>query len=192
MTEPWFEGEFPNWFEVTGERLFETHVPKDKPLRVLQIGAFTGDATEWLLKNREIICVHDVDTWEGSEEEAHDGLDFQKVEAHYDNRFEKERRVTKYKMTSDAFFALEAPAHGELYDFIYIDGDHTATQVAIDGFNAFRWVKQGGLIAFDDFTWSTGLGEFYEPALGIRCVLTVWENKYKIVEASSQVWVERF
>jgi predicted O-methyltransferase YrrM len=185
--------EFPNWFKITAEHYFEKHIPTDKPLKVLQIGVFTGDATKWLLDNREnIVRIDDVDTWQGSDEEAHESMDFNEVKEYYLSRFNNESRVVPYQMTSDLFFAQEAPKSTEKYDFIYIDGDHTATQVTIDALNALRWVKQGGIIAFDDYTWSVGLGEFYEPALGIKTALTIWKNKFRIIEAGSQVWIERF
>ncbi len=72
---------FPNWFKDT-EKYFR-HVPIE-PLRVLQIGAYTGDATEWLINNREIEYLDDVDTWKGSQESAHDLIDFIAVENFYD------------------------------------------------------------------------------------------------------------
>ena len=92
---------FPNWFKDV-EKYFR-HVPS-VPLRALQIGTYTGDATDWLLKNREIEFIHDVDTWEGSEEIAHEVLDFVSVEAYYDSRFKENKKVVKHKMTSDTFF----------------------------------------------------------------------------------------
>lgn len=181
--------EFPNWFEITAQPYFEKYLP-DKPLKVLQVGVFTGDATAWLLENKDIIELHDVDTWQGSDEEAHSVLDFAEVESYYRERFANKKQVRAYKMTSDLFFA-KALAAEEKYDFIYIDGDHTATQVAIDGLNAFRCVESGGIIAFDDLTWKSGLGDFHDPEMGIRSALTIWQNKYKILAAGSQLWIER-
>ena len=115
---------FPNWFKDV-EKYFR-HVP-NVPLHALQIGTYTGDATEWLLNNREIERLHDVDTWQGSEEAAHENLDFQTVEQYYDSRFNDDR-IVKCKMTSDEFFSINAMS----FNFIYIDGDHTALQTALD------------------------------------------------------------
>ena len=72
---------FPNWFKDV-EKYFR-HVPS-VPLRALQIGTYTGDATEWLLKNRTIEYLDDVDTWEGSEEAIHKSFDWFDLESFYD------------------------------------------------------------------------------------------------------------
>jgi hypothetical protein len=85
---------FPNWFKDV-EKYFR-HVPSVS-LRALQIGTYTGDATDWLVNNREIEYLHDVDTWEGSEETAHESLDFSSVEAYYDSRFKDNNKILKYK-----------------------------------------------------------------------------------------------
>jgi predicted O-methyltransferase YrrM len=141
---------FPDYFtanEVPAN--FERHLSqfKDKPFAFLQIGVFTGDASVWILKH---VLTHpeatlvDVDTWEGSEE--HSDLDFNFVEAEYDIRI-KDRRIQKVKTTSDKFFQTNT----QMFDFIYIDGDHTEDQVFRDGANALEFLKEGGIIAFDDY-----------------------------------------
>ena len=113
---------FPNWFKDV-EKYFR-HVPQ-VPLRVLQIGTYTGDATEWLLNNRTIERINDVDTWQGSVEVDHESIDFSEVEKYYDSRITDDR-VIKCKMTSDEFFIVNEMS----YNFSYIDGDHTASQTA--------------------------------------------------------------
>jgi predicted O-methyltransferase YrrM len=39
-------------------------------------------------------------------------------------------------------------------DFAYVDGDHSANQVYIDGCLLFPLMKQGGIILFDDYYWT--------------------------------------
>jgi predicted O-methyltransferase YrrM len=38
-------------------------------------------------------------------------------------------------------------------DFAYVDGDHSANQVYIDGSLLFPLMKKGGIILFDDYYW---------------------------------------
>jgi predicted O-methyltransferase YrrM len=174
---------FPNWFKSV-EKYFR-HVP-NVPLRALQIGTYTGDATEWLLDNCEIEYLDDVDTWEGSEEKAHDQIDFTSVEDYYDSRF-KDPRITKNKMTSDEFFNLPH----RTYNFIYIDGDHTALQTALDGLNAFKLLEKGGVMAFDDYLWNYNGDPFLEPKRGVDAFLAVCEGQYTIIESGYQLWIEK-
>jgi predicted O-methyltransferase YrrM len=174
---------FPNWFKSV-EKYFR-HVP-NVPLRALQIGTYTGDATEWLLDNCEIEYLDDVDTWEGSEEKAHDQIDFTSVEDYYDSRF-KDPRITKNKMTSDEFFNLPH----RTYNFIYIDGDHTALQTALDGLNAFKLLESGGVMAFDDYLWNYNGDPFLEPKRGVDAFLAVCEGQYTVIESGYQLWIEK-
>lgn len=174
---------FPNWFNSV-EKYFR-HVPGE-PLRVLQIGTYTGDATEWLLNNRTIERIHDVDTWEGSEESAHESLDFSSVETYYDSRF-SDNRIVKCKMTSDQFFAN----NNLMFNFVYIDGDHTALQTALDGLNAFKWLETGGIMAFDDYEWHYNGNPYLEPQRGVDAFLSVCEGQYILIERGYQVWIKK-
>ena len=51
-----------------------------------------------------------------------------------------------FKMTSDAFFEINT----KKYDFIFIDGLHTAYQVTKDLHNSIRCLNDGGVIMLDD------------------------------------------
>jgi predicted O-methyltransferase YrrM len=175
---------FPNWFKDV-EKYFR-HVPSTS-LRALQVGTYTGDATEWLLNNREVEYLCDVDTWEGSNEIAHDSLDFQSVEQYYDSRFISDKRVLKYKMTSDKFLAQTE----KTFNFIYIDGDHTALQTALDGLNAFKLLESGGVMAFDDYLWQYNGDPFLEPKRGVDAFLAICEGKYTVIESGYQMWIEK-
>ena len=174
---------FPNWFKDV-EKYFR-HVPNE-PLRALQIGTYTGDATEWLLNNREIQYLHDVDTWGGSEEIAHESLDFNSVESYYDSRF-NDTCIHKYKMTSDDYFA----SNKSQFNFIYIDGDHTALQTSLDGLNAFRLLESGGVMAFDDYLWNYNGNRFLEPKRGVDGLLEVCKDQYTVIESGYQMWIKK-
>ena len=175
---------FPNWFKSV-EGYFR-HVPNE-PLRALQIGTYTGDATAWLLANRDVERLYDVDTWEGSNEEAHNSLDFSSVESYYNFRFTDNQNITKCKMTSDEFFNKNT----HTFNFIYIDGDHTALQTALDGLNAFKVLEPGGVMAFDDYEWYYGGKKFLEPKRGVDAFLSVCEGEYKVIETGYQVWIKK-
>jgi predicted O-methyltransferase YrrM len=176
---------FPNWFQYTAP-FFERKCPQ-VPLRALQIGTYTGDATEWLLANREIEYLYDVDTWEGSEEGQHYALDFHSVESYYDSRFAHDDRIVKHKMTSDEFFN----SNKTLFNFIYIDGSHTALQTALDGLNAFKVLEPGGVMAFDDYGWTEGGKAFLEPKRGIDAFMSICEGELRILETGYQIWIEK-
>ena len=176
---------FPVWFQP---HFFEKNMPKDREYRILQIGTYTGDATEWFLNNRNVVSIDDVDTWEGSLELAHETIDFSEVEKHYDSKFSNDNRINKFKMTSNDFFFFKK--NTGKYNFILIDGDHTASQTAIDGLNAFQCLEVGGIMAFDDYEWNLGKGSYYNPKDGITAVLNIAHDYIRIMDLSYQAWIE--
>jgi len=185
--------DFPNWFNITAKANFEALIPnslRDNPdARALQIGAYTGDATEWMATKTKW-TINDVDTWEGSQEDAHEQMDFNEVEAVYDSRHSSNASVHKFKMASDTFF--NAFTHEpDTYDFIYIDGDHTASQTAKDGLNALPFLKLGGIIAFDDYTWQSGKGSYYDPRPGIDAFNHICQELVEVMIVNGQAWFKK-
>ncbi len=187
----------PNWF-ANGVGNFSQVLEPDfgKPnYSALQVGAFVGHASLWLVKmllDGEGSSLDDVDTWLGSDEQAHQVLDFGNIEAEYDQRVGEwlaTGKVRKHKMTSDQFFASDV--RGE-YDFIYIDGDHHAAQVYTDAVNAHRELKSGGILAFDDLTWTAGTGnQSDDPALGIWSFQHDFGSNYEVLIQNHQLWLRK-
>jgi hypothetical protein len=185
----------PNWFANDGQLNFETHLEEFStlPIRALQIGAYAGDASSWmytnLLKHPDSVLI-DVDTWEGSDEPVHHGLNWSSVETIYDVKTQAgraDRKIIKFKGTSDWFFRNNQQA----YNFIYIDGDHTAPAVLKDGMNAFDCLHVGGILAFDDYQWSAGLGITKEPKAAIDAFYTVYMDRVDVIVNGYQFWVRK-
>jgi hypothetical protein len=184
-----------NWFDTSYARAnFERFVPQ-APLRVLQIGAWTGDATSWLLTNREIISIDDVDTWSTDGQKlsfsrstasgTEDELKITEAEKIWDDRFLKNSKVFKHKMDSNSFFQQNT----SIFNFIYIDGDHTSIQTAIDGFMAFRFLSYGGVLAFDDYEWDLEADEYQRPKIGIDKFLK--SHRVQVLDVAYQVWIQK-
>jgi len=193
--------EYPNWFvEGGGEWYFKKHLLpwlkelNEQPIAVLQIGAYTGDASVWLLDN--LLGGHpdsfltDVDTWKGSDEEIHHSLDWADIETTYDSKIKKYGyKVKKFKLFSDDFFRLVGMLDFK-YDFIYVDGDHTAKSVLKDGINALEMCAPGGIVAFDDYLWRSGKEATYDPYPAIDALLVAYADKFEVIEKDVQVWVK--
>jgi hypothetical protein len=186
----------PNWFQNDGLKNFETHLKElgTRPCRLLQIGAYTGDASVWLYNNvlynyTDSVLV-DVDTWEGSDEPVHHDMNWGTVEQIYDSKTaaaRDNRQIVKYKGTSDSFFRNNV----EWYDFIYIDGDHTAYGVIKDAVSSFEILKPGGIMAFDDYQWSAGLGLTKEPRIAIDAFYQIYFDKIEVLVNDYQFWIKK-
>lgn len=187
--------EFPNWFASTeAKQNFEKFLEPYKghtELQFLQLGAYTGDASVWLLKNiltDKSSHLTDVDTWEGSDEVAHDSMDFKQVEEAYDYQTRGFKNVTKFKGTTIEW--LKA-APFDYYDFIYVDADHTSPGVLIDAELSFLSLKSGGIIAFDDYQWDQGRGPVLNPKSGIDTFIWRHQKELEIIHIGWQVWVTK-
>lgn len=186
----------PNWFQNDGQKNFETQLKHlaERPSRLLQIGAYSGDASVWMYNNilyyyQDSVLV-DVDTWEGSDEPVHHGLNWTSVETVYDTKTQAarhNRQIVKYKGTSDSFFKNNV----ETYDFIYIDGDHTSYGVIKDAVSAYECLNVGGIIAFDDYLWSAGLGDNKEPKMAIDAFYSIYRERIEVLVNDYQFWVKK-
>ena len=185
---------YPNWFEMTAKENFESQLlplAGKFNLRFLQIGAFTGDATVWLVDNvltQGNSVLEDVDIWTGSDEQEHKDMDWVDVERVYDSRIAFRPNVIKYKMLSTGYLkSLAEPT----FDFIYIDGDHTAEGVLRDAVLAWRLLKPGGIIAFDDYLWEDPRGIAYQPKWSIDTFVAIVKDDSEILISNSQVWLKK-
>jgi hypothetical protein len=189
--------EYPDWFSTgVAVQLFAQGLGEfqDKPVNFLQIGAYTGDASEWLLHNvltHEDSKLTDVDTWSGSDEQAHHPLNWDDVEAFYTNRLQHHidaGQLRKIKSTSAEYFAN----HDDMYDFIYVDGDHTGIGVLADGMDSYDCLKVGGILAFDDYGWNPDkLERHLTPAPAIDAIASLYVGKLQTIYTGYQVWFRK-
>lgn len=189
------ESNYPNWFKLYAEGYFRDLLEefKDKPnLAFLQIGAFTGDASVWLANNiltdKSSVLI-DVDTWQGSDEEVHHKMNFSDVERVYDHKTMTFENVIKVKMTSIEF--LTTAEDKDYYDFIYIDGDHTADAVFKDASLSWRALKPGGIMAFDDYQWEPQLPMHLRPQPAIDLFLTLMKDHIDLIRTGPQIWIRK-
>jgi predicted O-methyltransferase YrrM len=184
---------FPNWF-VGQQYNFENHLTPlagQPNLKFLQIGVYTGDASVWLCENiltDRTSYLYDVDTWAGSAEQEHEQINFDQVFEYYEERIGIFKSTIRLKMTSDEYFAGKNESR---FDFIYIDGDHTSHQVAKDAENAWKLLKPGGIMAFDDYRWGEDLAPELTPKPAIDRFLAKYTGEYELLSKDYQVWIQR-
>lgn len=194
--------EFPDWFSAYAKPNFEKYlIPLAgvDNLHFLQLGVYTGDASVWLLDNiltGKDCTLTDVDTWQGSDEEVHQDLNFGDVYCLYLDRVGGN---TKWHRETTQNYLVHTVYKTNVYhnytkpefDFIYIDADHTAAGVLLDGELSWPLLKSGGIMAFDDYQWGQHLPVFKTPKLGIDMFLNrhIWE--YEVLEHGLQVWIRK-
>jgi len=189
-------GEFPDWFSAYAKPNFEKYLiplAGQDNLQFLQLGAYTGDASRWLdfhVLTGANCSLTDVDTWEGSDEEVHESIDFEEVFNVYLAKTEKCDSVSYFRETTFDFL-MTSRNRSYYFDFIYIDADHTAVSVLLDAELSWDLVTPGGLLAFDDYQWGADLPASKSPKLGIDLFLERHAGEYEILEQGLQVWIRR-
>lgn len=165
---------------------------KDQPnLYFLEIGAFQGMATIWLINN---ILTHPtskimiIDTFEGG-----DGLeqgDIYPVFIENIKGFESKIDVIKGK--SQDVLRMDS-MQNHRFDFAYVDGSHKSQNVMLDAIQSFRLLKNGGILAFDDYPWKWQGDEVESPGIAIDCFLKIYSKEIEVLTNKNewQVWLRK-
>jgi predicted O-methyltransferase YrrM len=187
--------EYPNWFTQAAVYNFEaflTPLAGKDDLNFLQLGVFTGDASLWLAQNvltGSDCLLTDVDTWEGSEEEAHETMNFAHVYQTYLDKIKPYPLIKHYALSTNDYFRSFFTGQ---CDFIYVDADHTTVGVLVDAENSWHCLKSGGIMAFDDYIWSHESGDpRLAPQVGIDLFLHRHQMDYELLAKNNQVWIKK-
>ena len=188
LTEPhylhpdWFSGNIPNFTEI------KSMLSSKKDF--LEIGCFEGRSTSWILQNMldENGTLSCVDTFEGSPE--HDQMDLSQLEKRWSHNVELARKKTQTcKMYKNKSYDALAQLITEkaTFDFIYVDGSHTAPDVLADACMCYGLLRVGGVVLFDDYQWPNTLGELKCPKPGINAFAFVYAEQVQPVISNYQV-----
>jgi predicted O-methyltransferase YrrM len=112
-------------------------------------------------------------------------MDFSDVEATYDAKVRG--RAVKKKSTTVAYLLKNSFD----YDFVYVDADHTAASALIDGEIAWHYLKSGGILAFDDYTWGPDYPPHLAPKLGVNLFIHRYQGKFENLVVNGQVWLRK-
>jgi predicted O-methyltransferase YrrM len=171
FTNLWFQDVRPIWDEL---------IPHANPTKILEIGSYEGASACYLidkLASNHDIEIHCIDTWDGGVEHSKGGMaetDMNLVENRFHLNIKKSISLAKnkvdlivHKQFSDMSLAyLMSTGKKNYFDFIYVDGSHQAPDVLCDAVLAFKLLKVGGYMVFDDYLWSESLPHGKDP---IRC-----------------------
>lgn len=185
FTVDWFSKNIPVW-----ESLFARL--RGRPnLQVLEIGSFEGRSACWLLEHvltGEDASLDCVDTFEGSMEHEIDQIGtLGLLDRFYENIKPWKTRVTVHIGRSETVL----PGLDKSFDVIYVDGSHTARDTLTDAVLAWRLLKVGGLMIFDDYEWVVFPQAELNPKLGIDAFLNAYIGWFIPVHVGYQVVVRK-
>jgi predicted O-methyltransferase YrrM len=175
-----------NWFDSTARNVWDQLIPRVSPQKILEIGSYEGAATCYLidrLKGSQLE-IHCIDTWAGGVE--HTGVNMSHVEArfHHNINTAAQNAILKpdmhiYKGYSDLELSrFLAAGYRNYFDFVYIDGSHQSPDVLCDAVLAFRLLRVGGVMAFDDYLWLEGSPQESDPSRIPKPAIDAFTNIY--------------
>jgi predicted O-methyltransferase YrrM len=170
-----------DWFSMRTDPWREHVVPRlPRPFRWLEIGSHEGRSACWMLDEvmqpgDAITCV---DVWGG----PFDGYDAKGAESRFDTNVAG--RAEKYKQRSHEFLARAIAEH-RIYDGVYIDGDHHARIVLEDSVLAWRVLRVGGVVVWDDYRWQRE--NVVPPAPAIDAFLDIYGSRAEVLYRDWQV-----
>jgi predicted O-methyltransferase YrrM len=193
FTSDWFSWNIDTW-----RRIFDN---VGVPLcRAIEVGSYEGRSTVWIVENllsRAGGSIVAIDAWaEGTE------LDQREMGA-VEDRFDRNIGIAKrrcpnveiQKRKGPSWLALSQLIESGLqgtFDFIYIDGNHQASDVLTDLVLAFRLCRVGGLIFCDDYLWEMHRPVTETPKLAIDSFLACFHLKVQIIpERFYQIYLQK-
>jgi len=172
----WFTPYLPVW-----DKALATY--RGKPgLNYLEIGVFEGRSCVWMLENiltdptARLTCV---DVFEDP------------LKSKFLANIERTGAASKVTL-------IVGPSQKELrklpldsFDIIYIDGSHSVDDVLEDGILAWRLVKEGGLLIFDDYLWENPRNEAIKPKPAIDLFYKIYGKHFEVIHCDHQVFMRK-
>jgi 16S rRNA G966 N2-methylase RsmD len=171
-----------NFYRQGADKYFVRHLShlKDKPnLQFLEIGSYAGSSALGVIediltdKSSTITCV---DIWYSPFAEDK----FNEVTEGY-----KEQVIKQVAWSAEWLKKNQK----KQFDFIYIDGDHSAEAVKIDMELSWNILKPGGIMAIDDYNYPHPRGEKFNQKPAIDTFIT--SVSAEVLEIDEQVWLKK-
>ena len=162
------------------------------PVRILEIGSWEGRSTLFFLSYFTRGHLTAVDPWADGDDRRGDAtVDLRNYEARFDgNLAPLAARLTKRKGSS-LHVLPQLLDEEQKYDVIYVDGSHFADDVLTDGIHAWRLLKQGGIMIFDDLLWDCYPRARANPAWAINLFLKYHKREYSVLSATYQLILQK-
>jgi len=178
FTTDWSSRAFPTWIE-------HLSFLRDEPLRILEIGAWEGRGSIFLLNFFPKSHVTCMDIFMLGNEALFD--------ANVTNAYP--RRVEKIAARSVIGLDRLATSQREPFDLIYVDASHDRDDVMTDSILSWRLLKVGGVLIWDDYEiFSVMSGSFIEdqnPKPAIDAFLAWRKDELEILHSGYQVMVKK-
>jgi predicted O-methyltransferase YrrM len=166
-----------------------------KQISILEIGTYTGTSLIELVKNIPNSLGVGVDMWSNyNENELLSVINNYGVKESFYNNINNYNLADKiYGIQMNSTNALlEFIADNKKFDFIYVDGSHLLLDVYTDMILSWKILEKNGILAVDDYLYKKDDENILNsPYEGINHFLKVFKDKYKILNMSYRLFLEK-
>ena len=195
FTTDWFSYAIPN-FEAIGRHMGP--VP-----RILEIGVYQGRSTCWILEHMlapdgvlvsvDPFIEDEIDAFTAQAVDQSPHWNSQRRDLWRANTGEVlgpaqtlDLRVGRsYRVLADLI------QEQQVFDFVYLDGNHAAATVLADAVMAFGMVKPGGIMLFDDYLWDHEPDWLARPKMSIDAFVNMYQPLSRQIISNYQLAIQR-
>lgn len=172
FTQDWFTHNIPLWQEHLQPLI-------GAEAQFLEIGSYQGMSACWLLDRilthprAALVCIDP------------------NFQVQFPINISLTGAATKVKPLVGSSHDLLPTLSDRAFDAVYIDGCHLASHVQQDANLAWRLLKSGGLMIFDDYEWTDPGYPGQDPKLGIDAFLESFQDQLDILHRAYQVIIRK-
>lgn len=191
-SQRWFAPQEHVWRRVVLPALDALKLKSGGKLSLLELGSWEGASASWLLTNActghaesSITCVDHFDSLRTPE-----GV--QRAE-----KFQHNLRLTGLWHKAHTRVDFTVAALGGLltarkeWDFVYVDASHEAADTLLDAMLAWKGLREGGVVVFDDYLWPEQPVGPLHPKPGIDAFLALHAHELEVMHSGYQVMVKK-
>ena len=210
MTMTWLKEQIPDletnkfftadWF-TNGLVNFE--YAKDQmgtlPESILEIGCHEGRSTCWMLENLlaengAITCIDPFANEPLSafrNEHPPENRIIEQIFLHNTDLARQPGQKIRLMPTLSFYALAELITENAQFDFIYVDGSHSADEVLADAVMAFGLLKKNGYMIFDDYLWMAATDSLDRPKMSIDAFVNMFQKHIEVKLINYQLVIKK-
>ena len=169
------------------------------PAAILEIGCHEGRSTCWMLENLlaedgTITCVdpfanEPLSAFRNDQPPAPNLIE--QVFCHNTGLVKKSDQTVRLMPTLSLYALAKLITEQAQFDFVYVDGSHSADEVLADAVMAFGLLKKNGYMIFDDYLWMAAADSLDRPKMSIDAFVNMFQKHIEIKMINYQYIIQK-
>lgn len=165
---------------------------KDRP-KMLEVGTFAGTSIATMMDILPNGIGMAIDNWSLEESELQGCINYSgksMTMSDVKNAFENNTNGRVWLTESDSTLALmELLQEKQYFDFIYVDGSHTALDTVLDITLSWMLLSSGGILGIDDYLYIPPNKTGGAPREAVDRFLTKFDGQYTILDKGYRLFL---